>query len=79
MIVTLTQQEIDHYSEQYDASMLEVGAPVYFDGEMFFTQSQLEEAIWRIEGSLSRLGDPLLSIMLEELARLKAAHAMFDD
>lgn len=79
MIVSLTQQEIDEHGEQYDASMLVAGAPVFFDGEMYFTQSELEEAIWEIEADLPKMGEPLLSSMTEELARLKAAKAEFGD
>ena len=78
MIVTLTQQEIDEYDKQYDASMLVAGAPVFFDGEMYFTSGEVEEAIWRIESDLHKWGDPLLSDMQEELARLKAALSSFE-
>lgn len=79
MIVTLSQEEIDEYNLEYDGSLLEAGMRVWFDGEMYFTQSQLSEAIWRIESDLHKWGDPLLASMQEELARLKAAHAEFDD
>ena len=78
MIVTLSQEEIEEYGEQYDASHLEAGMRVFCDGEMYFTDDQLSEAIWRIEGSLAQMGDPLLTDMREELNRLKAALAEFD-
>lgn len=79
MIVTLTQQEIDEYDEQYDGSMLVAGVPVFFDGEMYFAQSQLEEAVWKLESDLPKMGEPLFTAMQAELARLKAALAEFGD
>lgn len=79
MIVTLTQQEIDEYDEQYDGSMLVAGVPVFFDGEMYFTQSELENGIWELEADLPKMGEPLFTAMHEELTRLKAAKAEFGD